>query len=41
MSIVHCLNNQTSKDKAILRILRIIVLESLKHNFCFDSKYIS
>ena len=41
MSIVHCPNYQTSKDKTILRMLRIIVLESLKHNFCFDSKHIS
>ena len=41
MSIVHCLNNQTSKDKTIMRMLRIIVLESLKHNFCFASKHIS
>ena len=41
MSIVHCLNYQTSKDKTMLRMLRIIVLESLKYNFCFDSKYIS
>lgn len=41
LSIVHCLNNQTSKDKTVMRMLRIIVLESLKFNFCFASKHIS
>ena len=41
LSIVHCLNSQTSKDKTIMRMLRIIVLQSLKYNFCFASKHIS
>lgn len=41
LSIVHCLNNQTSKDKTIMRMLRIIVLQSLKFNFRFASKHIS
>lgn len=40
MSIVHCLNKQTSKDKMIMRLLRIIVLQSLKFNFCFQAKHI-
>ena len=40
-SIVFCLNKQTSKDKTIMKLLRIIVLESLKYNFCFAAKHIS
>ena len=41
LSIVHYLNSQTNKDKTIMRMPRIIVLESLKYNFCFASKHIS
>lgn len=40
MSICHCLNNQTSRDTTIMRMLRVIVLESLKYNFRFASKHI-
>lgn len=39
--IVHCLNKQTSKNKIIMKLIRKIVLQSLKFNFCFASKYIS
>ena len=41
LSIVYCINKQTSKDKIIMRLLRIIVLESLRHNFCFAAKHIT
>ena len=41
LSIVHCINKQTSKDKTIMHMLRIIVLQALKHNFCFAAKHIS
>ena len=41
LSIVSCINKQTSKDKVMMRILRIIVLEGLKHNFCFAAKHIT
>ncbi|MEW8547296.1 MAG: reverse transcriptase domain-containing protein [Candidatus Thiodiazotropha sp.] len=41
LSIVYCLNKQTSKDKLIMRMLRIIVLRSLKYNFCFQAKHIN
>ena len=40
-SIVYCINKQTSKDKIIMRLIRIIVLESLKYNFCFAAKHIT
>ena len=41
LSIVFCINKQTSRDKLIMKLIRIIVLESLKHNFCFAAKHIA
>ena len=40
MSIVQCINKQTSKDKIIMKLLRKIVLTSLQFNFCFAAKHI-
>ena len=41
MSVVFCLNKQTSKDKVMMKLIRLIVLCALEHNFCFASKHIS
>ena len=41
LSIVFCLNKQTSKDKLIMRLLKITVLERLKYKFCFVAKHIT
>ena len=41
MAVVHCLNNQTSKDPVMMNLIRIIVLKALELNFCFKSKHIS
>ena len=40
LSIVYCLNKQTSKDPVIMRLIRFIVLEGLRHIFCFRAKHI-
>jgi hypothetical protein len=41
LSVVYCLNKQTSKDKIMMKLIRFIVLKALKYNFCFKSKHIS
>lgn len=41
LSVVYCLNKQTSKDKIMMKLIRFIVLKALKFNFCFKSKHIS
>ncbi|XP_053376993.1 uncharacterized protein LOC128547809 [Mercenaria mercenaria] len=40
LAIVYCLQKQTSKDPIIMKLIRLIVLQSLEHNFCFTSKHI-
>ena len=40
LTIVYCLNKQTSKDKLIMKLLRVIVLTSLRHNFQFFAKHV-
>ena len=40
LSVVFCLNKQSSKDSVMMRLIRIIVLKSLQHNFCFRAKHI-
>ena len=40
LCIVHCLNKQTSTNSLIMRMIRIIVLQSLRNNFCFAAKHI-
>ena len=41
MALVHILNRNTSKDKAIMRLVRCLVLACLKHNVLFQSAHIS
>ena len=41
LSIIYCLNKQTSKDKITMILLRIIVLEGLKHNYYSAAKPIT
>ncbi|XP_052797235.1 uncharacterized protein LOC128229385 [Mya arenaria] len=40
LAVVYCLNSQTSKDPVMMKLIRIIVLQALEHNFCFRSKHI-
>lgn len=39
-AVVHIINTNTSKDKQVMKLLRLLVLESLKHNILFRAKHI-
>ena len=41
LSVVHCLNKQSSKDPVMMKLIRIIVLKALDYNFCFRAKHIT
>lgn len=41
LSVVHCLNKQTSKDPQMMSLIRTIVLQALQFNFCFKAKHLS
>ena len=40
LTIVHCINKQSSKDPIIMTLLRVIVLKALECNFCFAAKHV-
>ena len=40
LAVVYCLNKQTSKDRHMMNLIRIIVLKSLECNFCFKASHI-
>ena len=40
-SVVHVINKQTTKDKALLALLRQLVLACLRYNFLFKARHIA
>lgn len=41
MAIVHAINKQTCKDKALMKLIRRLVLQVLLHNILFRAKHIA
>lgn len=41
MAIVHAINKQTCKDKALMKLIRRLVLQALSHNILFRAKHIA
>lgn len=41
MAIVQAINKQTCKDKALMKLIRRLVLQALSHNILFRAKYIA
>lgn len=41
MAIVHAINKQTCKDKALMKLIRRLVLQALSHNIPFRAKHIA
>lgn len=41
MAIVHAINKQTCKDKALMKLIRRLVLQALSHNILFREKHIA
>ena len=39
-AVMHILNNNTSKDKALLGLIRALVLQCLKFNIVFRSEHV-
>ena len=39
-AVVHIINNQTSKDKKIMSVLRFLVIQCMKHNVVFRAKHV-
>lgn len=41
MAIVHAINKQTLQEKGLMKLIRRLVLEALKHNILFKAKHIA